>query len=949
MVEQTEINRPRLEDQPSSSTDARAPGATGAEAALLAIVDRLCGELQRNARRSTLDSSLERDLGLDSLARVELVLRIEHDFRVKLPEATLGNAQTVRDLLTALTGAGEAVPLPKAITPRATDEIEAPPDTLATLPEVLAWHAGRHASRVHIVFQAEDGSEQKITYAELWQRALRVAANLRERGVEPGQSVALMLPTGPGYFASFMGVMAAGGVPVPIYPPARITQIEDHFQRHAGILSNAQAVLLITVPEAKQLARLLTTRIETLHGIATPDELDQPTSLTLPPHPARADDIAFLQYTSGSTGNPKGVVLTHRNVLANLRAMGRVTRLDARDAFVSWLPLYHDMGLIGGWFASLYYGFPLIVMSPLTFLARPERWLWAMHRHRGTVSAAPNFAYELCLRKIDDAALEGLDLSSVRWLCNGSESVSAETMQAFAARFAKYGLSPGAIAPVYGLAECTLGLGFPPAGRGLKVDAVDRDALVGSGFAKPAQHADRTALRFVACGRPIPDHEVRIVDAMGQELGDRREGRLEFKGPSVTRGYFRNPEKTAEIVHGEWVDSGDLAYIAEGDIYLTGRIKDVIIRGGRHIYPQEVEEAVGAIDGVRKGCVAAFGSPDPLSATERFVVLAETRETDPAARERLRAAINTKVVDLLGLPPDVIELAPLRTVLKTSSGKLRRSATRMRYEEGGKAGAPRAVWWQIVRLAVADLAPAARRLSRTAGEVLFGIYAWLMFALLAPVAWLIAVLLPRPAWSWTAARYVARTFFALCTKSFTVRGLERLPQGGTCILAINHSSYLDGLAIAAALPRPFSFVAKQELAGNFVSRLFLRRIGSEFVERFDPARGVEDAERLTALVQAGTSLAFFPEGTFTRIPGLRPFRLGAFVAATRAQAPIVPVVMRGTRSILRGDDWRPHAAAIAIVVCDPIRPEGSDWDAAIRLRDAVRTEILRRCGEPDLA
>ena len=324
---------------------------------------------------------------------------------------------------------------------------------------------------MHIVFQADDGNEQEITYAELWERAQRVASNLRERGVEPGQAVALMLPTGPGYFASFMGVMTAGAVPVPIYPPARIAQIEDHFQRHAGILSNAQAVMLITVPEARRLARLLTTRIETLASITTPDELDRAAPLALRPHAARSDDIAFLQYTSGSTGNPKGVVLTHGNLLANLREMGRVTRVGARDVFVSWLPLYHDMGLIGAWFGSLHFGYPLVVMSPLTFLARPERWLWAIHRHRGTLSAAPNFAYELCLRKIDDSALEGLDLSSMRWLFNGSEAVSADTMQAFAERFGKYGLPPGAIAPVYGLAECALGLAFPPAGRGLKPPA----------------------------------------------------------------------------------------------------------------------------------------------------------------------------------------------------------------------------------------------------------------------------------------------------------------------------------------------------------------------------------------------------------------------------------------------------------------------------------------------
>src|SRR3972149_1955125 len=283
-------------------------------------------------------------------------------------------------------------------------------------------------------------------------------------------------------------------VPVPIYPPVRLSQIEDHMRRHVMILANAGASFLITVPEAKPVALLLRSQLDTLKSVITAGELaDSGARPALPE--IFANDIAFLQYTSGSTGNPKGVMLTHANLLANIRTMGQVVQANASDVFVSWLPLYHDMGLIGSWLASVYFGFPLVSMSPLAFLARPQRWLWAIHRHRGTLSAAPNFAYELCLRKIDERDLEGLDLSSWRYAFNGAEPVSPDTITGFQRRFAKYGLRPEAVAPVYGLAESTVGRALQPPGRGPVIDRIQREPFMQSGQALPAPDGAANAPR----------------------------------------------------------------------------------------------------------------------------------------------------------------------------------------------------------------------------------------------------------------------------------------------------------------------------------------------------------------------------------------------------------------------------------------------------------------------
>jgi 1-acyl-sn-glycerol-3-phosphate acyltransferase len=922
--------------------------------AVLQIVQEVCSELHPEmgeVRTATLDSGLDRDLGFDSLGRAELLTRLERVFQVRLSEDLLADADTPADLMNAIVAAGGAPLASMGPGERvaASRTISAVPEHATTLQEVLTWHGAMHGERVHIVLMDELGAEREISYGALHDRATAMAAGFLALGVDPGQPVAIMLPTGADYFSCFMGILLAGGIPVPIYPPARPSQLEDHLRRHVGILTNARCIMLVTVAEARMTARLLGSHVASLRRVATADEIERAGSPGLATGRAREQDVCLLQYTSGSTGNPKGVVLNHANVLANIRAMGQAAAVSSADVFVSWLPLYHDMGLIGAWLGSLYHACRFVVMSPFTFLARPERWLWAIHRHRGTLSAAPNFGYELCLRRIEDAALEGLDLSSWRMAFNGAEVVSPDTMSRFADRFAKHGLKPEALAPVYGLAECSVGLAFPPVGRGLLVDTISREALATSGQAVPATGGPGEALRVVACGQPLPGHQVRIVDGTGHEVGERVEGRLEFKGPSATSGYRDNPEQTRQLFHDGWLDSGDYAYISRGDIYITGRAKDIIIRGGRNIYPQELEEAVGNIAGIRKGCVAAFGSLDPRSGTERIVILAETRETEAETLARIREKVNEVADALTGIPPDDIVLAPPHTVLKTSSGKIRRAASRELYERGLRRGRPQAVWWQLTRLTWNALLPELRRALRAIGEGLYAAYGWVLFWLLGPLTWLAAVLLPRPKWAWKVSHWGARTFVLLSGTPMTVSGLEHIPRAGPCVLAANHGSYLDGIILVAVLPHQFAFVAKRELGDQFIPGAYLTHLGARFVERYDSRQGIESAEELVRVLQQGSSAIFFPEGTFTRVPGLRSFRMGAFVAAARADVPVIPVTLRGTRSILRADHWFPRRGAIAVTFGPPIQPQGPDWAAALQVRDLVRGDILQRCGEPDVS
>ena len=919
---------------------------------LLAIVRRVAEEQhpfqKGQLEQIGLDLSLDADLAIDSLGRVELLERLGQAFGVELDESLVAAATSPADLLAAVA----AAPPGRAPTVQATvkvlDRTRAnAPAAAETLLDVLDWHVAEHPERVHVRFLESDSVTRELTYKELRQGAAETAAGLWAKGFAPGEAAAIMLPTGFDFFSAFLGIEMAGGVPVPIYPPARLNQIEDHLRRYAGILDSAGCTILVTVPEARAAARLLHAHAASLKGVATVAELRREPGGA--PRPVvGAGDLAFLQYTSGSTGNPKGVMLTHANLLANIRAMGLPFGLDPEgDVFVSWLPLYHDMGLIGAWMCSLYYSLPLVLMSPIRFLNRPERWLRAISDYGGTISASPNFGYEIARARIRDKTIEGVDLSTWRVAVNGAEPVLPATLAGFQERFGRYGLDPTTLRPVYGLAENSVGLAFPAEERPPRIDRIARDEFSRTGRAVPAEPSEAAPLEFPACGQPIPGHEIRVVDAQGREVPDRREGAIEFRGPSATRGYFRNAEATKALFHNGWLRTGDRGYLAGGEIHVTGRDKDTIVRAGRNLYAAELEEAVGRIGGIRPGCVAVFGAHRPGAGTEALVVMAETRETDPDMVASLRDAVRSAVSAAIGESPDEVALVPPYTVLKTSSGKIRRAATRELFERGAHAGGRRAVWLQFVLLSASAAWQQVRRASRRVAEAGYGAWWWLCAGVLALSVWPAVSLAPNAPFAAAWLRGAARAFLAAVGAGARTEGAARLPPG-PLVLVSNHTSFLDGLVLMALLPRRVRFVAKNTLARSFWSGPFLRHLGTLFVERFDPQRGAGDATAIGAAVSGGDAVVFFPEGTFGRMPGLLPFRMGAFGVAAQVGAPVVPVAIRGARTMLRADSWFPRRAGISLAIGTAIAPAGTGWDSALALRDVARGAMLKQGGEADM-
>ena len=918
------------------------------EHSLLSLVEELAREINPRRRiRATLKSSLQRDLGFDSLGLSELVQRTEKEFNLRLPDDLLSRLETPADLADEIRKLGlqAGVTFARETQKLPGETIEKLPHSVTTLIEVLQWHGTHHPERPHILLSDGYHESETIRFKDLIATAAKQANGMLAWGLQPGEFVGIMLPTGKEFFEAFFGTLMAGGIPVPMYPPVRLSQLEEHLRRQAGILRNSEAALLLVPEEGKTLTTLFGGQIESLRGVSTVEEMRGSTT-SIPAVRRGPKDLAMLQYTSGSTGDPKGVMLTHANLLANIRAMGEAIDASSSDIFVSWLPLYHDLGLIGAWFGSLYHAIPVVIMSPLRFIVRPESWLWAIHRNAATLSAAPNFAFELCVNKIKDADIEGLDLSSLRMLANGAEPVSIDTIHRFTERFGHYGLRPEAMTPVYGLAENSVGLAFSAVTEKPIVDLVDRNALQRNEFAAPADSTESNPMSFVSCGMPLHGHQIRIVDELDHELPERHQGRLEFKGPSATQGYYRDPAKTNAIIRDGWRDSGDLAYVADGNLFLTGRIKDIIIKGGHNIYPQEIEEAVGDLAAIRKGCVVAFASTDVNSGTERLIVVAETRSTDPSTYAELEHEVGQTVSDILGMPADRVIIAAPHAVPKTSSGKIRRSTTRELYDSG-KLGQPmRALWLQVLRLALLSVRPRFNRILKVLSDLFYAGWWWTVLVLVAAFTWTTVLILPKRRQRWTVARKMARFALKLMGIPVKISG-DRHLSIDTAIVAANHSSYFDVLVLAAVLPGAPTFIAKRELEPQFVAGTFLRKIGAQFVDRAIASAGVEEVESFKDMVRSGQQLVAFPESTFFRMPGLLQFRLGVFAIACGTNTPVLPVAISGTRLILRGEQWFPRRGKVRLKILEPVAPSGRNFTATINLRDKVREQILAHCGEPD--
>ena len=547
---------------------------------------------------------------------------------------------------------------------------------LRTLPQALARAAQTQAG---ITFVA-GGSETYRSYADLRHASLGVATALREAGFAAGDLAALVIGDAEQFLTALFGVSLAGMVPASLNPPPTTGDLTQYFEVTASVLRAAGARAVISSASLADGFRRVRTFCPELAAVFEPERLRaQPVELG---DSLALDDIAFVQFTSGSTSAPKGIALTHRNLSANIDAVNGPAGLDTDgvDVAVSWLPLHHDMGLVGMTLGALYAGRPAILLTPQDFVKRPADWLRAISRHRATVSFAPNFAYDLCVRRVKDRDVQGLDLSSWRVAGCGSEPIRARTLASFAERFASIGFAATSFLPSYGLAEHVVAATFAPRGRAPRVERLAADELASGRRARPsADSVDVATIEVVSCGRAFPGHDIRVVDERGRPVPERVVGEINLAGASVMLGYYKDEALSARAIRDGWLWTGDLGYLAEGELFVCGRAKDIIIINGRKYHPQDLEWAVDGLQGVRRGRVVAFGAASPRG-SDSVVLMAEPNGT--VASSALIDSIRRRIGDLFGLHVDEVVLVPSGTILRTASGKLQRAATKARYQRG---------------------------------------------------------------------------------------------------------------------------------------------------------------------------------------------------------------------------------------------------------------------------
>ncbi|MCU1498895.1 MAG: putative fatty-acid--CoA ligase [Acidimicrobiales bacterium] len=515
-----------------------------------------------------------------------------------------------------------------------------------------------------------DGDDaHPVHWSEIDRDARGMAVGLAARGVSPGDHVALLGPTTRDMVTAIEAVWLAGATVVVLPLPMRMASIEEFVDQTRRRILGADSTLLVIDAE---LAPFLVPEPGDPAAVGY-DELRGEPGAYVPP-PADPDALAILQFSSGSTSDPKGVMLPHRTVLANVDAIAEALDLDPdTDVAVSWLPLYHDMGLVGILTSAMVRGIDLVLAGPQTFMASPARWVQWLSTYRGTITAGPNFSWVLAARAL--GRLDGLDLSPLRVALNGAEPVDPATVAKLVEAGARHGLRAGAVFPAFGMAEVAIAGTFPAPMSGLRTDVVDQRVLETERYAAPADATAGGTKALARLGRPVPGLEIRVVDPeTGAVRREREVGELQIRGTSVMTGYYRHPAATAAAFDDGWFRTGDLAYLVDGELVLCGRIKDVIIVAGRNLFPEDVERSVAEIDGVRAGNVIAFGVAGRRR--EGVVVVAEATATDLGA---VRGFVHARVRDVTGLAADDVVLVAPGSLPKTSSGKLQRSLCRDRY------------------------------------------------------------------------------------------------------------------------------------------------------------------------------------------------------------------------------------------------------------------------------
>lgn len=548
-------------------------------------------------------------------------------------------------------------------------------------PERLKALHARTPERVAVTLQFSHADDLSVTLEQLLCGSQSYSRAYAREGVQPGEVVVLILQHGEDLLYAFWGAILHGAIPSIMPFLTEKLSPERYRADLACLMSVTKPAAIVTYPEFEEEVRSALGEGDSVRSVIVSDKIEPQNELdfdSLAGFQRKADDIVLLQHSSGTTGLQKGVALSHGAVFNQLDAYSRSLELDDEDVVVSWLPLYHDMGLIAGFIMPILSGIPLVLMSPFDWVRAPYKLMQSVSKYRGTLTWLPNFAYNFCAQKIRDRHLEGVDLSSLRAVVNCSEPVRWESHKAFHERFKGYGLKWEALQTSYAMAENVFGVTQSRLGSEPVVDEIDREAFMSERVAKSPLDG-RPSMKMMSSGRPLENVKIRILDDKGNDVPERVIGEVALQSDCMLTGYYNREDLTRKAFLDGWYLTGDYGYVADGEVFVSGRKKDMIIVGGRNVYPQDLEALTYEVAGVHGGRSVAFGIFDEALGTEDVVIIAEVDSDDPAEQQKIADAIRLHVTKNSAIALRYVKVVDPKWIIKTSSGKTARSANREKF------------------------------------------------------------------------------------------------------------------------------------------------------------------------------------------------------------------------------------------------------------------------------
>jgi fatty-acyl-CoA synthase len=553
---------------------------------------------------------------------------------------------------------------------------------MKTFPERLKALHARIRDRVSIYLQMSGRDDLPITYEQLIRGASAYARTFVQEGIQPGEVVILILQHGEELVYSFWGAILHGSIPAIMPFLTEKLSPERYRADLSALVSVTRPAAILTYPEFENEVRRALTEGDSVRSVIVTDQIEPQTRVdfnVLTGFTRNPEDIVLLQHSSGTTGLQKGVALSHQSVFNQLDAYGKPLALSEEDVIVSWLPLYHDMGLIAGFILPILSGIPLVLMSPFDWVRAPYRLMQSISKYRGTLTWLPNFAYNFCAQKIRDRHIEGIELSSLRAVINCSEPVRWESHIAFYERFKEYGLKLDALQTSYAMAENVFGVTQSRLGSLPTVNEIDREAFMAERVARRPLENGGPSMKMMSSGRPLENVKLRVVDESGDELPECRIGEIVIQSDCMLTGYYNRPEITEEAFRDGWLLTGDYGYIYNGEVFVSGRKKDMIIVGGKNVYPQDLEALTYEVPGVHAGRSVAFGMFDEVQGTEEVVIIAEGDSEDADEQQKIADAIRLHVTRNSAIALRYVKVVGPKWILKTSSGKTARSANKEKF------------------------------------------------------------------------------------------------------------------------------------------------------------------------------------------------------------------------------------------------------------------------------